>query len=101
MDYRIEIAGKPQWRDSRAEAVLRDVKNILGIQSVESIRTRDVFTVCADITPEQAERIAQELANIIVKTLKKTNNRFSRSDARGCGGIRLSDRRRIPSRCDR
>ena len=68
MDYRIEIAGKPQWRDSRAEAVLRDVKNILGIQSVESIRTRDVFTVCADITPEQAERIAQELANPVTQT---------------------------------
>ena len=67
MDYRIENAGKPQWRDARAESVLKDIQNILGISGVQSIRSRSVFTVCADITPEQAEKVAREFANPVTQ----------------------------------
>ncbi len=68
MDYRIELIGKPQWCDARAESVLRGIRDILGIQNVESIRTRSVYTVSADITPEQAEKVAHELANPVTQT---------------------------------
>ena len=67
MDYRIENVGKPQWRDARAESVLKDIQNILGISGVQSIRSRSVFTVCADITPEQAEKVAREFANPVTQ----------------------------------
>ena len=67
MDYRIEIAVRRKWTDARAESVKRGIRNVLGIQGVEEIRTRDVFTVCADIDRPQAETIAKELANPVTQ----------------------------------
>ena len=49
MDYRIEIAVRQKWTDARAESVKRGIQNILAITGVEEIRTRDVFTISADI----------------------------------------------------
>ena len=51
MDYRIEIAVKPEWHDARGEAALKKINDFLH-GDVEKIRTRDVFTVSADITQE-------------------------------------------------
>lgn len=67
MDYRIEIAVRRKWTDARAESVKRGIRNVLGMQGVEEIRTRDVFTVCADIDRPQAETIAKELANPVTQ----------------------------------
>lgn len=67
MDYRIEIAVKRKWRDARAEAVARGIRNVLHLSGVEEIRTRDVFTICADITPDQAEKIAREFSNPVTQ----------------------------------
>lgn len=66
MDYRIEIAVKPEWHDARGEAALKKINDFLQ-EHVDSIRTRDVFTVSADITKEQAEKIAEELANPVLQ----------------------------------
>ena len=66
MDYRIEIAVKPEWHDARGEAALMKINDFLQ-EHVDSIRTRDVFTVSADITKEQAEKIAEELANPVLQ----------------------------------
>ena len=66
MDYRIEIAVKPEWHDARGEAALKKINDFLH-GDVEKIRTRDVFTVSADITQEQAEKIAAELANPVLQ----------------------------------
>ena len=66
MDYRIEIAVKPEWHDARGEAALKKINDFLH-GNVEKIRTRDVFTVSADITKEQAEKIAAELANPVLQ----------------------------------
>ncbi len=67
MDQRIEISVMPQWRDSRGEATLRGVKNILKVE-LESVRTRDVFTVSAEIDKAQAEKIAKELSNPVTQS---------------------------------
>jgi len=67
MDYRIEIAVRRKWTDARAESVKRGIKNVLGIQGVAEIRSRDVFTVSADIDRTQAEKIARELANPVTQ----------------------------------
>lgn len=66
MDYRIEIAVKPEWHDARGEAALKKINDFLQ-EHVDSIRTRDVFTVSADITQEQAEKTAEELANPVLQ----------------------------------
>ncbi|MBP5182490.1 MAG: phosphoribosylformylglycinamidine synthase, partial [Lentisphaeria bacterium] len=68
MDFRIEISVKSNWNDSRAESVLRTIKSFTGKDDIREIRTRDVFTVCADITKAEAERIGKELANPVTQT---------------------------------
>ena len=67
MDFRIEITVKSNWSDSRAESVLRTIKSFTGRDDIKEIRTRDVFTVCADITEEDAQRIGKELANPVTQ----------------------------------
>ena len=67
MDFRIEITVKSNWSDSRAESVLRTIKSFTGRDDIKEIRTRDVFTVCADITEQDAERIGKELANPVTQ----------------------------------
>ncbi|MBR2364913.1 MAG: phosphoribosylformylglycinamidine synthase, partial [Lentisphaeria bacterium] len=58
---------KSNWSDSRAESVLRTIKSFTGRDDIKEIRTRDVFTVCADITEEDAQRIGKELANPVTQ----------------------------------
>ncbi len=74
MDHRIEISVAPQWRDARGEAVARGIKNLLR-QEVESVRTRDVFTVCGDFDAKQAQLIAKELSNPVTQGWKLGESR--------------------------
>ena len=67
MDFRIEISVKGQWSDSRGQSVMRNIKNFTGLDVVKDLRTRDVFTICADITRDEAGRIARELANPVTQ----------------------------------
>ena len=67
MDFRIEIAVKNKWSDARAQAVLRSIKSFTSSDAVKGLRTRDVFTVCADIDAKQAETIARELSNPVTQ----------------------------------
>ena len=69
MDHRIEIAVKPEWHDARGEAALKKMTDFLH-ENVVSVRTRDVFTVSADIDRAQAEKIAKELANPVLQYYK-------------------------------
>ena len=57
MAYRVEIGLKPGIRDARGEKIKRRVIDDLNI-SVGSVRTIDVYTVDADLTGEEIERIA-------------------------------------------
>jgi len=66
MEYRIEISPLKQWRDSRGEGVKKQIADFLKI-AVNQVRTRDVYTVKADISAEQANKIARELAHPVLQ----------------------------------
>ena len=57
MDYRIEMSVKPQWQDARGQGVVRRLAALPGLPPVRGIRTRSVYTVSANITPDEAEKV--------------------------------------------
>lgn len=67
MNYRIEVAPRREWRDSRGEKVKRQIADFLKIQ-IDNVRTRDVYTVSADISAAEAARIAEYLTNPVLQT---------------------------------
>lgn len=60
--HRIEIGLKEGQRDPRGEHVARQVREYLDLP-VESVTTQDVYHLEADVTAEEAERIAAEFAD--------------------------------------
>lgn len=66
MNYRIEISPLPQWSDARGESVKKQLEDFLKLEATQ-IRTRDVYTVSADINDAEATKIASELANPILQ----------------------------------
>ncbi len=80
MNYRIEISHLPQWRDARGEGVKQQIADFLGLQ-VDEVKTRDVYTVSADIDDRQAARVAQELANPVLQSGVVGESKYSSSDA--------------------
>ncbi|MFA6294463.1 MAG: hypothetical protein WC637_21915, partial [Victivallales bacterium] len=66
MNYRIEVANYDKWRDSRGESVKKQILNFLKIP-VEKVRTRDVYTICAEISSPQSAKIAAELSNPVLQ----------------------------------
>jgi len=57
MAYRVEIGLKPAIRDARGERIKRRIINDLNI-AVDSVRTVDVYTVNACLSPEEIEKVA-------------------------------------------
>ena len=66
MNYRIEISPLPRWRDARGEGVKQQVGNFLGI-TLDGVRTRDVYTVSADISAADAAKLADLLYNPVLQ----------------------------------
>ncbi len=66
MEYRIEISPLDKWRDSRGEGVKHQITDFFKLE-VGKVKTRDVYTVKADISPEQAENAAREIANPVLQ----------------------------------
>jgi phosphoribosylformylglycinamidine synthase subunit PurSL len=60
MPSRIEVSFKPDRRDPLGEAVQRAILEDLGL-SVDKVRTVDVYTIDADLTPQEVERLRREL----------------------------------------
>ena len=67
MIHRIEIATLARWRDSRGEGVKAQIRDFLKIE-VDSVRTRDVYTIEADIDAAQAAEIAGLLYNPVLQS---------------------------------
>ena len=65
-NYRIELAALPVWRDSRAEALIRQAKAVCGIQ-LDRVATRDVYTLVSDCSAGEAEKIAGLLYNPVLQ----------------------------------
>lgn len=66
MNYRIEISPLRKWRDSRGSGVRQQITDFLNLQIAE-VRTRDVYTVAADISGRQAAAVADALANPVLQ----------------------------------
>ena len=66
MNYRIEISPLPRWRDARGEGVKKQVKDSLGIM-LDGVRSRDVYTVSADIGADEAAKLAELLYNPVLQ----------------------------------
>ncbi len=66
MEYRIEISPQNTWRDSRGEKIKEQLVTFFNIK-VDAVKTRDVYTVSADITNEEAKLIAKELTNPVLQ----------------------------------
>ncbi|MBP7147327.1 MAG: phosphoribosylformylglycinamidine synthase subunit PurS [Acidobacteria bacterium] len=66
MITRIEVGTRPGFVDPRGESVARKVREHLGI-AVGRVRTRDVYHVEAEITAEEARRIAEDFAGPVLK----------------------------------
>jgi phosphoribosylformylglycinamidine synthase subunit PurSL len=60
MPSRIEVSFKADYRDPLGESVQRAIVEDLGL-SVEQVRTIDVYTIDADLTPQEVERLRREL----------------------------------------
>jgi phosphoribosylformylglycinamidine synthase II len=60
MPVRVEVAFKPDCRDALGESVWRSIVEDLGL-GVERVRTVDVYTIDAALTPEEVERVRCEL----------------------------------------
>ena len=57
MPFRIEVGFKPGIKDAQGEKIARKIRNFLGIQ-VEVVKTIFVYTIDAELTPEEVELIA-------------------------------------------
>ena len=66
-NYRIELAPLPVWRDPRGEALVRQADAVCGIK-LDDVYTRDVFTLVADCSDADAEKIAALLFNPVLQS---------------------------------
>ena len=82
MNYRIEVAPRREWRDARGEKTRKQINDFLQIQ-LDNVRTRDVYTVSADITAADAARIAEYLTNPVLQTSRVGGNALTNDD-NGC-----------------
>jgi phosphoribosylformylglycinamidine synthase subunit PurSL len=73
MVTRIEVTFKPDYRDSLGESVQRGIVEDLGL-SVEQVRTIEVYSIDADLTPLEVEQVRCELlTDSIIQTSSATN----------------------------
>ncbi len=69
MDYRIELASLPVWRDARAENVKKEIRDFFRF-SVDAVRTRDIYTISGDVSPDEAWRVGELLANPVLQSVR-------------------------------
>lgn len=60
MPYRLEIALKPELMDAEGEGIVRKAADYFDIE-LDSVRTIQIVTINADLTPEQQQLIQQEI----------------------------------------
>ena len=65
-NYRLEISPLPKWRDSRGVGVAEQIGQLFDLK-VDQVRVRDVYTVAADISSEQACRLADLIYNPVLQ----------------------------------
>jgi len=66
MNYRIEISPLEKWSDPRGDATKAKIGTLLGLD-VEKVKSKDVYTLSANISQAEAEKIAVELTNPVLQ----------------------------------
>ena len=66
MVSRIEIAYKSGVRDPRGEGIRESIPNVLGL-SVDAVRTRDVYRIDSQLSPDELERVRTELTDPVIQ----------------------------------
>jgi len=77
MPSRIEVSSKPEYRDPLGESVQRGIVEDLGL-SVDQVRTVDVYTIDADLTPRELDRVRRELFTDPIIQESSAVNRLAR-----------------------
>ncbi len=63
---RLEFALRPEAPDARGETAAEAIRAHLGLQ-VEAVRTRDLFTIDAELDAEALERVRRELTDPVIQ----------------------------------
>jgi len=66
MVHRIEIGQKPGVRDARGEGAAGSVRTFLGLP-VDSVRTRSVYKIHADLSPAEAEAVRADFTDPVIE----------------------------------
>ena len=66
MVHRIEIEHKPTVRDAHGQAVAESIRTFLKFD-VESVRTRKVFKIAAELAPREVELVRRELTDPVIE----------------------------------
>ncbi len=66
MNFRVEISPLPQWSDARGEGVRQQIDRFFKLP-VDSVITRDVYTVAADLNEDEACKVAGWLCNPVIQ----------------------------------
>ena len=77
MARRIVVSFKADYRDPLGESVQRAIVEDLGL-SVERVRTIDVYTIDADLTPQEVERLRRELFTDPIIQVSSATSRLAR-----------------------
>jgi phosphoribosylformylglycinamidine synthase subunit PurSL len=77
MPIRIEVSFKAEYRDPLGESVQRSIVEDLGL-SVEKVRTIDVYTIDANLTPQEVEQVRRELFTDPIIQESSATNRLAR-----------------------
>jgi len=65
--FRIELSTIDCWRDAKAESVRKQIINFTD-KKVDKIKIRQIYSVNADISLNEAENIADQLKNPVIQT---------------------------------
>jgi phosphoribosylformylglycinamidine synthase II len=77
MPTRIEVSFKPDYRDPLGESVRRAIVEDLGL-SVEQVSTIEVYTIDADLTPQEVELVRRELLTDPIIQASSATSRLAR-----------------------
>ena len=66
MHYRLEVSPLKSENDTRGKATLSKISQYFGF-SMEKIQTRDVFSIVADITEDDAKRMLKSMTNPVIQ----------------------------------
>ena len=75
MYHRLQVSPKTGVRDARGEETQERIQRYLGI-STDRVQVRDVYSLFADLTADQAAEIATCCSNPVLQTTESTDVSF-------------------------